>query len=359
VQTKILLLICTLFILTSCTDIGEYSYAQESSNYLESEIYNESDYEHGSEIIDDAKTNSNSFEWMATMNSESFADFGLISGGYLTEYRDNIYFMNPEDNYTLYCSKNAELTDAIKLNDMKSDTRFGYMHIEADRLYYTITERIGAESDKYDGQFAFLKQVLCYDTETNITTPITEMMPIISFTVTDNYVYYVAYDETIHTYALFKEDGTVCLELDCPMNIQADSGLLFLGFNERILIYDIQQQISHTEMMIHSSFVVVNDNVFFTSLNDGCLYKTNYDITNFEFSVPEQLTIHSVDCYTITENALFLSSFDEGIVYEYEIGDDSYQKIAEGNAPILTNNGVYYINSQNSIEYIEYFKDAE
>lgn len=359
-KTKILSLIFTLFILTSCTDNGEYSYAQESSNYHGSEIYNESsdnessDNECSDEIIDDSKENSNSFEWMATMNSDSFAVFGSISGGYLTEYCDNIYFLNPEDDYTLYCSQNAELTDTIKLNDMKSDTNFGQMQVEGDKLYYAIIKRTDTGFDKYGEPYGFLKQVLCYDFSTNITTPITEMIPITSFTVVDNCVYYVAYDETIQEYALFKEDGTVCMELDCPMDLQTANGLLFLGFNERIMIYDIKQQTSYIDMMLHYNFVVVNDTVFFKSLNDGCLYKMNYNVTNFEFSFPEQLTPHNVDFYTITEKAMFLNSIYEGVIYEYDVASDSYKKVADGIVPILTKKGLYYINSQNSIEYVEY-----
>lgn len=261
-------------------------------------------------------------------------------GGYIAENDGVLYFANQDDRNKLY-QMDANFENVKKLSDIANDSVSIYIQFYDDKLFYLQTTK--TEND----EIPWICTLYSYNLSTCRETKVLNEN-ICSYTIHDDCIYY----STLDTKNLYKanidgSDVQLLKEGDqwLSVSIQYSDGSLYYGWNESLFRSQSDGSDLHAWDIFSNAFLVYDQEIFCVS--GGTLLKFN---ANSNDGVPEvaELGISDVICFTISEDTLYYSTSDEEI-YKSDLNGENIEFIADGYAPVVLKDMIFYFNSDDKM----------
>lgn len=277
---------------------------------------------------------------------DSLANFNKNSGGYVIEIENVLYYSNGSDGNRLYKTE-LPSTDQERVGKFSSEFSLGSMQYYNNCIYYKNRTKLQTPIKTEYATVAYSNKIVYYSLDTEIETVLIDGEPIIDFVIADDSVYYTTYtkDENgaLYRMSLSEKSSEKLTDFLYPMTIQESNGKLYLGFNEKLAVFDTKDNTVNYYPMPHYGYVVSGDTLYFQNFNDYCVYKMEYDSEKNTYDAEniQKISDVMVSSFCIYGDNLIVSAFDNKI---YCINRATSEKtvMAVGDSLIITPAGISY-----------------
>ena len=281
-------------------------------------------------------------------------------GGYVAVHDGLFYYSNQDDENKLYrMDENSE--NETKLSDRPNTSTWLYIQAEGDSLFYIQTEEIEETVVESGWTIRTMCTLYSYDLSTNAERKLVDNN-IYTYVVSEGWIYFSTLDDN-RIYRM-KTDGSsteILTEGIEPMAVQLCNDRLYYKHSESLGIMNLDGSSIIIFYYPMYAYYAYNDEIFDgrgaitkrAIKEDSIGFSEDGEFAYGEFGPTVTILEEEISAfdYNIFHQRIYYATLD-GKIFRMNMDGSNPQYIADGSAPIVFSNYVFYLDKDDRLTWV-------